>query len=134
LYSRIRLIAELISASGCLLRLLDEAVQRKQPALDKAERHPRDAVARRRTADLSKAMAAYDKAIELDPKSAALYHARAVAFARKGEHDRGVADYSKAIELDPMLAEAYFNRGRAYAGKGDKTRAAADSDQASKLK
>jgi len=64
-----------------------------------------------------KAIADYDKAIELDPKLAAAYNGRGNAWYVKREYDQAIADYDKAIELDPKLAAAYTNRDLARKAK-----------------
>ena len=53
----------------------------------------------------------YNKAIELNPKSAIAYNNRGNAKSDSGEYEDAIKDYDKAIELDPQLAEAYYNRG-----------------------
>ena len=68
-------------------------------------------------ADISeyvRAIADYDKAIELNPDLAVTYCTRGFAYHRKGEYARAILDYDKAIALDPDDAEAYCNRGEAY--------------------
>jgi tetratricopeptide (TPR) repeat protein len=73
-----------------------------------------------------RAIADYNKAIELDPRYAAAYNNRGYVYRQKGELDRAIADYSKAIELDPNDFRAYNNRGHAYRQKGELDRAITD--------
>ncbi|OQX12409.1 MAG: hypothetical protein BWK80_43800 [Desulfobacteraceae bacterium IS3] len=72
----------------------------------------------------------YNKAIQLNPKSADAYVSRGNLYARIGYvkykytsrigkfrcyfRDEALEDYNKAIELDPECAEAYFKRGDCY--------------------
>ena len=51
--------------------------------------------------EYDKAIADYDKAIELDPKNATAYTNRGNAWYAKKEYDKAIADYDKAIGLDP---------------------------------
>ena len=61
-----------------------------------------------------KAIAAYTKAIELDPNFAVAYSNRGWTFIELGQYEQSVTDCTKAIELDPNLAIAYNNRSWAY--------------------
>jgi tetratricopeptide (TPR) repeat protein len=60
------------------------------------------------------AIAAFTKAIELDPKYADAYARRGVAYNWKKENDAAIADFTKAIELTPKRVELYLNRGSIY--------------------
>jgi tetratricopeptide (TPR) repeat protein len=67
-----------------------------------------------------RAKEALDKAIELNPKSAAAYVAHGVGYYYLptnfgGGPENAVKDYRKAISLDPKSAEAYLWLGVAYA-------------------
>ena len=64
------------------------------------------------------AIAAYNKAIELDPKLndaelnmnlATAYDNRGTAYDNNTEYDNAIADYTNAIELAPKLAVAELN-------------------------
>lgn len=54
--------------------------------------------------EYGKAIAEYDKAIDLEPRYALARFNRAYAYGETGEYDKAIADYSKAIELDPSDA------------------------------
>jgi tetratricopeptide (TPR) repeat protein len=69
-----------------------------------------------------KAIAAFDKAIELQPANAGNYNNFALALAASGKMDQARANLQKAIEIDPVGAGKYhFNLGAFLmnAGKGD---------------
>jgi tetratricopeptide (TPR) repeat protein len=51
-----------------------------------------------------RAIADYNAAIRLDPKSALAFIGRGDAYTSKGDHDRAVADYNEAVRLDPTRA------------------------------
>ena len=80
-----------------------------------------------------RAIAYFNKAIEINPKYADAYNNRGLAYDYKGQYDKAIADYNKAIEINPRDAEAYRNRGVAYAYKGKRDKACSDWKRACKL-
>ena len=129
-------------------RKSEEAEQQRDAALkaEQEERNRAEAEARARYAALisqgnadskageyDRAIAAYNEAIRLDPKSAFAYVSRGDAYADKGDNDRAIADFNEAIRLDPKSALAFRSRGVAYADKGDNDRAIADFNKAIRL-
>ena len=83
-------------------------------------------IAYKNKGQFDKAFADYDKAIQLNPKSAAAYNNRGIVYYIKDQFDKAIADFDKAIKLNPKLADAYFNRGNAYRYKDQHDRAIAD--------
>jgi tetratricopeptide (TPR) repeat protein len=79
------------------------------------------------------ALADFNKAIELDPRSANAYFGRGVVYEELGREEAALADYNQAIELDAAYTLAYFNRGRLYANLGKLDAALADYNQTIKL-
>src|SRR5262245_51729587 len=69
--------------------------------------------------DYDRALADFDKAIQLKPDYADAYNNRGEAYLDKGDKERAFADFDKAIQLKPDYADAYNNRGKAYFYKGD---------------
>ena len=69
--------------------------------------------------DLRGALAAFTKAIELNPKNPIAYTNRGLVRYKLGDFDGALADHTRAIELNPHLAEAYTNRGGARLAKED---------------
>ena len=65
----------------------------------------------------ARAIASFDKAIELQPDYTNAHYNRGIAYMRKGEVDNALADYSGAIQFKRNYAEAYNNRGIAYEKK-----------------
>ena len=80
------------------------------------------------------AIAAYTRAIELNPELAEAYVNRGGTYNEIGEFDKAIEDLSKAIELNPKLAEAYGNRGNAYSSKEDFQNAIKDYNRTIELK
>ena len=62
----------------------------------------------------NEAMAAYNQAVRLDPKSARVYNLRGDAYRRVGRYLQAIQDYNKAVRLAPELAESYAGRAFAY--------------------
>ena len=83
--------------------------------------------------DYNKAIADYNKAIEIDPNYAAAYNNRAIIWRKKGEYNKAIADHNKAVELNPNYAEAYHNRGFAYLELGNHEEAVTDFNQCLKI-
>ncbi|MBC8358067.1 MAG: tetratricopeptide repeat protein, partial [Candidatus Aminicenantes bacterium] len=80
-----------------------------------------------------KAIADYNKAIEIDPKYAKAYLYRGTAYDHKGLCDEAISDYTKAIEIDPKYVKAYSNRGIVYHNKGLYDEAISDYTKAIEL-
>jgi tetratricopeptide (TPR) repeat protein len=83
--------------------------------------------------DAAGALAGYEEALKLDPRSAPALNNRGLANKRRGELDRAVADFTEALRLDPTLAAAFHNRGAALQAQGKLDRAIADYTEALRL-
>ena len=59
--------------------------------------------------DLDKALADFNKAIELDSAYAQAYNNRGAAYLAKGDNNKAIADFKKALELDPNNKDAKDN-------------------------
>ncbi len=80
------------------------------------------------------ARAAFDKAIQDDPKNPDAYFARGFnILSDSNQMDAAIADFNKAIELNPKYSRAYLMRARAYDALGDNDHAKADRDKAMEL-
>lgn len=80
-----------------------------------------------------KAVADYDKAIELKPRYDDCHFNRANLFARQGMYKEALKGYNKAISLNRAIAKYYTNRGNLYKEKRDYKRALQDHMQALRL-
>src|SRR5262249_36006792 len=65
------------------------------------------------------ALADFNRAIALDPRSAWAYFGRGTILGEQGRFDEAIADFDRAVELDPQFALAYANRGLARLRRGE---------------
>lgn len=63
---------------------------------------------------LIKAIAEYNKAIEINPKYAPVFNNRGFAHIGKGDYDQAIFDCNKALDVNPREAMAYNIRAVAY--------------------
>ena len=80
-----------------------------------------------------RAIADFNRALELDPGSAAAFGGRGAVHLDKREYDLAIVDLSKAIALSPMYAGAYRVRGIAYYRKREYDQAISDFSKAIQL-
>ena len=83
--------------------------------------------------EYNKAIAAFNKAIEIDVNFSIAYSNRAWAYLKLGEYEQAITDCDKAIELDPSRASAYNIRCWAYNELGEYEQAIADCNRAIEL-
>ena len=73
-----------------------------------------EGVAFKKNNELGKALASYNRAIQLYSQYAIAYYNRALLYAAQGILDKALSDYTKAIEISPRDSEFYSNRGNIY--------------------
>ena len=83
--------------------------------------------------DDGEAIAAFDKAIGLAPKSGAAWLNRGLAHAKSGDDDRALADLDKAVRYAPNDARTWAQRSLILRRIGKTARADADAARASRL-
>lgn len=76
------------------------------------------------------AMADFNKALELNPRSAEIFSNRGIIWFYMGKYDLAIDDYDKALGIDPHCAKAYTNRGAAWFCKGNHDLAISDYNKA----
>ncbi|WP_170144378.1 tetratricopeptide repeat protein [Dichotomicrobium thermohalophilum] len=80
-----------------------------------------------------KALADFEKSIELNPDYAPVYNNRGNVLMAMGRVDAAIEDFSRAISLAPAYGAAFNNRGNAYLALGQLEKAEADLRKAVKL-
>jgi len=71
-------------------------------------------------------IAAFTRAIILNPRDHLSYFWRAYAYDESGQFDLAVKDFSKSLEFEPQDATAYSNRGATYRDMGAPEKALRD--------
>ena len=79
-----------------------------------------------RTWKLPQAIAAFTRAIEIEPRYAEAYVKRGLAYYRSAQYETAIADYTQTLKLNRYQADAYASRGDAYQSLGDMQRAIED--------
>ena len=130
-YSGHRCRAETLRASGDLEAALIDATKAVELDASVAYGHVTLGNVLDELGRTAEAIAAYDKAIELEfPPLANAYNQRSVSRTRSGDDEGAAADVDKAIELDPDYGAAYAVRALARVFEGDCERALADAEKA----
>jgi Flp pilus assembly protein TadD len=92
------------------------------------------AIQHHRAGRLDEAIAAYERAIAMEPGSAELHNNLGMALRQRGRFEVAIGHYQKAIALRPDLAEVYNNLGIALRDTGQIDQAISAHRQAVKLK
>jgi tetratricopeptide (TPR) repeat protein len=110
-------------------KALDNLEEMLLKSKDEALAHSKQGIALHKKNELEQAIAEYDQAVKLYPRSAEVYYNRGLAYRQKDNMDQALLDYTQAILLDPKYIPAYANRGYAFYKLGDFDRALADFDK-----
>jgi Zn-dependent membrane protease YugP/Flp pilus assembly protein TadD len=78
---------------------------------------------------LAEAVAAFTKALGLDPRYVPAYLNRGAAYLRGGQYDEALADLNTAVRLAPDGADVYRSRGWVRLQRGELAQAQADFDE-----
>jgi Flp pilus assembly protein TadD len=73
--------------------------------------------------DYEKAMADFDRAVELEPTHSKNFSERGVAWLNLGDHAAAIRDLDTAVRLDPHDGNAYYNLACVHALEGHTTSA-----------
>lgn len=80
-----------------------------------------------------KAIEAFSKTLELDPKNSGIYNNRGNAYSDLKQYEEALQDYDKAIELNPKDSKSFINRGKVYSKLKQFEKAFQDYDKAMEL-
>jgi tetratricopeptide (TPR) repeat protein len=105
----------------------------RRPASGRAAAEIADGLARSKEGESDQAIAAFDRAIEIAPRSAAAYLNRALVYRRRGELDKALADLDRSILYAPQEARGYYYRSLVLRQRGEARRARADEERAANL-
>jgi tetratricopeptide (TPR) repeat protein len=83
--------------------------------------------------DYRGAIAAYDRALRIDPNYALAYNNRGTMRSELGDKQGAIEDFDRALRIDPNLSHAYYNRGLVRKALGDKQGALQDFEKAANL-
>jgi tetratricopeptide (TPR) repeat protein len=83
--------------------------------------------------DQDRALADFNRAIQLDQSEASVLSARGELSLKKGDHDKAIEDYSEALRLDPKNTETFTSRGDIWQAKSEYEKALADYHRALRL-
>lgn len=108
-------------------------VRRAPPQPRYAYAHNNQGVKYVRERAFRRAIAHYDRAIQIRPRFAKAHFNRALAHRSLGAYDLAIADYTKAIKLKANYPEAYNNRGVTHHRNKDYDAAIADYTKAIRL-
>lgn len=109
-------------------------LHRAPPQPRYAYAHNNQGVRYLKSGDYGRAIAHFDRAIQIRPRFPKAFYNRALAYRSRGEHERAIADYTQAIRLKANYAEAYNNRGVTHHRAGNFDLAVADYNRALRLR
>ncbi len=118
---------ELVRIQG----LIDEDGQTPE---QKSELFYEQALLYRSAEEYAKAIASYDKALEIKPDKHEAWNNRGNALGNLGRLEEAIASYDKALEIKPDKDEAWNNRGNALGKLGRLEEAIASYDKALEFK
>lgn len=61
--------------------------------------------------EFAKAMADYNRCLEINPRNASAYSSRGSCLGAQGQYEDALKDITKALEMDSTILRAYVNRG-----------------------
>jgi tetratricopeptide (TPR) repeat protein len=92
--------------------------------------HMADGISQAWRGDFSAAIEAFDRAIEIAPRSVSAHLNRGLAYKHLGDLDRALADFDLVVRYAPGRAIGYYHRSVTLRLRGDLRRARADEARA----
>jgi tetratricopeptide (TPR) repeat protein len=84
-----------------------------------AEEHFRQGFTYQDQGDLDKALAEYEKAVQLNPGYTKAYTNAGAIYLQREDYDRAIEQFQKVIERSQWDTKAHYNLGYAYLKKGE---------------
>ncbi len=100
-------------------QLLDAYTSRRNPLMAEARRQASQGFESAKNGDLEGAIAAFTRALDLDPTLALAWYNRGLAHESRGDRAAAVPDYARAIALEPHKLTYWLRRGIARGDLGD---------------
>lgn len=116
IFGGVFLLSFVILGSGCDSALVEKALVNGNALEEKGR--------------FAEAMAEYNRAIELNPKSADAYYNRALLYQRQGNSKAAFADFDKILAINPNYSQPYYGRGLIYSAQGQDDKAIAEYTKA----
>ena len=113
--------------------VLNQLTVANQAATEEAEVWFNQAVQEHQAGDLEKAIASYDKAIEIKPDLHEAWFNRGNVLLQVGRIEEAIASFDKTLEFKPDLQEAWAHRGNALSILGRFDEASASYDKAKEI-
>lgn len=107
----------------------DQAIENYTRAIDikpSSEAYQHRAIAYYDKGDYARAIADFDEAVKLEPKSADAFNNRAWTYYKAGNSDRALKDANRAVNLDASKAYIWDTRGHIHEERGSRTAAIRD--------
>ena len=70
-----------------------------------------------------KAMAEYDRALEVNSQSADAYYSRGLLYMKQGDLNKALSDFNKVIAINPDYSQPYYRRGLICEAQGQSDKA-----------
>ncbi len=100
------------------LKLFQIAIQETQKGQELAQLYNGLGTAHNKLDQITEAIAAYQKSVELDPKVPQIWVNLGVVYRLAGDYNKALSAYEKALALDSNLATAHSSIGSLYVLQG----------------
>ncbi len=107
----------------CVSRQIETAKKNISRAPDKAYVYDRLGTASAAVGNPDQAVAYYQKALEVNPRSPGVLYNLGISYGNRGDSDAAIACYQRALAISPGFVRALNNLGNAYIAKGEVTQA-----------
>ena len=113
--------------------VINQLTVANQVATEEAEIWFNQAIEQHQAGDLERAIASYDKVIEIRPEAYQAWFNRGNVLVQLGRFEEAIASFDKTLEFQPNLHEAWDHRGDALSSLGRFDEASASYAKAKEL-